>query len=102
MAYETPFDNKPYKDGGKLVATKVKKNEKGSDYFGEIAIDMKNLTGIDVVDGLHVVKLSGWKKMSKSGSTYLSLAVNRFVPEEQGRPTPMSKRAPVSDDDCPF
>ncbi len=102
MAYNQPYENKPYPDAGKLNATKVKKNEKASDYFGEIAIDLKNMKGVEVVDGLHIFKLSGWKKVSKSGNTFLSLSINHYVPDS---PVPMSKRAPVqqdNDDSIPF
>jgi hypothetical protein len=29
------------------------------------------------------VKLSGWKKVDSAGKTYLSIAVDRYVPEEK-------------------
>ena len=97
MAYNQPYENKPYPDAGKLTASKVKKHEKASDYFGEIAIDLKNMKGVEVVDGLHIFKLSGWKKVSKAGNTFLSLSINHYVPEDRGNSAPMSKRAPVQD-----
>ena len=78
--YKTEY--KPYPDGGSLHATLSKKTERSADYFGEIAINMRDMTNIKVEDGLTIVKLSGWKKQSKGGKTYLSLSVNRFVPEE--------------------
>ena len=84
-------DYKPYPDSGKLMASTIKKGTKSPDYWGDIAINLKDLTNIHTEDGLTVVKLSGWKKTSKSGVTYLSLAVNRYVPEGQSR-------APVNDD----
>jgi len=31
-----------------------------------------------------VIKLSGWKKIDKSGKVYLSIGVNRFVPKDEG------------------
>lgn len=74
-------DYKPNPDSGNLHATLSKKSEKSPDYFGEIAINLKDTTNIRVEDGLTIVKLSGWKKQSKAGKTYLSLAVSRFVPE---------------------
>jgi len=49
--------------------------------------------------------LSGWKKLSKNGKTYLSLAVNRFVPEQQGGGTRYENQAqshPADDSDVPF
>lgn len=80
---------KPFPDAGSLFASDSKRNVKSPDYFGSIAVDIKNMTKIEMVDGLHIIKLSGWKKISKSGKTYLSIAVDRFVPrgeESQARP----------------
>jgi len=80
---------KPFPDSGSLFASDSKRNTKSPDYFGSISIDLRNMTKIEVVDGLTVIKLSGWKKTSKSGKTYLSIAVDRFVPrgeESQARP----------------
>ena len=73
------FEARP--DSGRLLATQSKKHEKAPDYWGEIAINLKDLTKIEVVNGLHIVKLSGWKRKTKMGTTYLSLAVDRFVPK---------------------
>ena len=58
------------------------------------------MTKIEVVDGLHVIKLSGWKKVDTSGKTYLSIAVDRFIPE----PTSAAPQRQVQaqDDDVPF
>lgn len=78
--------DKEYKqqaDSGSLHASKSKRSAKSPDYWGKIAIDLKNLTNIQTEDGLTIIKLSGWKKTSKSGQTYLSLAVDRFVPENK-------------------
>ena len=79
----------PYKDSGSLFASPTKKFPKSPDYFGSIAIDMKNMTKVEMVDGLTVIKLSGWKRQGPSGKTYLSIAVDRFIPEgehSQARP----------------
>jgi len=89
MSYDGKFEPRP--DSGNLNATKAKKSPKAADYFGEIAINMADMTNVRIENGLTIVKLSGWKKTSKSGVTYLSLAVNRYVPE--GQP-----RAPVNDE----
>jgi len=89
MSYDGKFEPRP--DSGNLNATKAKKITKAADYFGEIAINMSDMTNVRIENGLTIVKLSGWKKTSKSGVTYLSLAVNRYVPEGQSR-------APVNDD----
>lgn len=92
--YDTPFEYKPYKDGGSLRASNTKKTEKSPDYWGDIAIDMSNMTNVQVIDGLHCFRISGWKKHDKSGKTFLSLSVSRAVPE--GRPAPQND---FSDDD---
>ena len=70
-----------YPDSGSLKASTVKKSESSPDYWGTIAIDLSNTTAVKVVDGLSVFKISGWKKRNKEGQTYLSLSINRYVPE---------------------
>lgn len=94
--YQTEY--KPKADSGNLHATQIKKSELSPDYWGEIAINLSDKTNIRVEDGLTIVKISGWKAKSKSsGKTYLSLKVNRFVPEDQSpRPTKQD------DEDVPF
>lgn len=95
---------KPYPDGGSLHATQSKRSPKSADYWGEIALNLKDMTNIRVEDGLTIVKINGWKKVSKSnGKTYLSLSVNRYVPEEEGG---SKRQAPArqedDNDDVPF
>lgn len=92
---------KPYPDSGSLRASQTKKGPKSPDYWGNIAINLKDLTNIQTVDGLTVVKLSGWKKQDSQGRTYLSIAVDRFVPEQKGSTARPPKK---SDDfeDAPF
>jgi hypothetical protein len=92
------FEFKPYPDGGNLRASLTKKSEKSADYWGHIAINLKDLTAIETKDGLHIVKLSGWKKQDKQGKTYLSLAVDRYVAED----APKSKPSKDEDEDVPF
>jgi hypothetical protein len=54
-------------------------------------------------DGLTVIKISGWKREDKNGRTFLSLAVNRFVPQEQGGGVRQESQAQeFSEDDIPF
>jgi hypothetical protein len=86
---------KPYPDSGSLRASQTKKGPKSPDYWGNLAINLKDLTNIETVDGLTVVKLSGWKKQDSQGRTYLSMAVDRFVPEQKSAPT----RQIVKEDD---
>jgi hypothetical protein len=81
-------------DSGALMATQSKKSDKSPDYWGEIAINVKDLSNVQSVNGFLVFKLSGWKKRSKSGNTYLSLAVNRREANEV-------TRKPVEDEE-PF
>jgi len=90
------FEQRP--DSGRLMAAQSKRSEKAPDYWGEIAIDIKDMTNVQVEKGFVTFKLSGWKKRSKSGTTYLSLAIDRRVREDEPR-----KPAPrQDDDDVPF
>jgi len=91
-------DFAPRKDSGRLMASQTKRNENSPDYWGEIAIDIKDKTKVQVVDGLYVFKFSGWKKKSKNGTTYLSIAVDRFMPKDSEAPT----RSQEDDTDVPF
>lgn len=91
-------DFAPRKDSGRLMASQTKRNENSPDYWGEIAIDIKDKTKVQVVDGLYVFKLSGWKKKSKNGTTYLSIAVDRFMPKDAEAPA----RSQEDDNDVPF
>ena len=92
--YQTEY--KPKADSGNLHATKSKKTEKSPDYFGELAINLNDKTNIQVKDGLTIIKLSGWKRQSKAGKTYLSIGVSRFVPDG----TPQAQQD--DDSDVPF
>lgn len=91
---------KPYPDSGSLRASQTKKGPKSPDYWGTIAINLKDLTNIQTVDGLTVVKLSGWKKQDTQGRTFLSIAVDRFVPEQKGAPSRPQRRD--DSEDVPF
>ena len=73
-------------DTGSLFASQTKKTPKSPDYFGTISINLKDLTNIHTEDGLTIVKLSGWKKVGSDGKTYLSISVDRFVPENRQAP----------------
>ena len=94
---------KPFPDGGKLRATISKRTPLSPDYWGDIAINLKDTTGFKNEDGLTIVKLSGWKKVDSSGKTYLSLSVDRYVAEVAQAPKPQSqKMEEESDDNLPF
>ena len=102
--YDQPY--KPLPDNGNLHATQIKKKAESPDYFGEIYVNLKDMTSIRIEDGLHVIRISGWKKISpSSGKTYLSLAVNRFVPEEQAQAMKQAAQPSAQDfpdEDIPF
>jgi hypothetical protein len=61
-----------YKNSGALFHQAVKKNPKAPDYSGEIILTLRDF--IEEPDGTIKVRLAGWKKQSKSGSTFLSLS----------------------------
>ena len=96
------FQAKP--DTGSMFATQSKKTPKSPDYFGTFHINLKDLTNIKTEDGLTVIKISGWKKVAKNGKTYLSLAVDRYVPQQQGgvRHENQAQEFPADDSDIPF
>jgi len=71
------------KDSGRLNASKSKRKDTSPDYWGEICIDIKDMTNLSKTkDGWLVVPISGWKKQSKAGNTYMSLAVKRIGAED--------------------
>jgi hypothetical protein len=98
---QKPQEYKPYPDSGSLRSTSIKKGPKSPDYWGNIAINLKDTTNVKTQDGLTIVKLSGWKKVGNDGKTYLSIAVDRFVPESKGE-TPKRQDDNFGDDDVPF
>lgn len=105
MSDNTAFKKLP--DKGNLHAVVTKTNPLGKDYFGEIAINLKDMTNIRVEDGMTIIKLSGWKNVSKaSGKTYLALVVDRWMPPAQSAPAPAPSQNKSGfddmDDDVPF
>ena len=80
-------------DSGAMFRQLSKKHPKAPDYSGEIAIDLKDMTAVTQVDGLHVFKLSGWQRETAAGKKYMSLAVSRFVPD--GRSSNPAPARPV-------
>jgi hypothetical protein len=56
------------------------------------------MANVTIENGMHIYKLSGWKKKSKNGNTYLSLSVKRMEEKAQAQPP----KADISDDDIPF
>ncbi len=95
---------KPYPDAGSLRASQSKKTPKSPDYWGNIAINLKDQTNIHTEDGLTIIKISGWKKVAKNGKTFLSFAVDRYVPKQEGgtRYEDQAQEFPADYKDIPF
>jgi len=85
------------KDSGRLMASTTKKHEKSPDYWGEIAIDVKDLTKVEQVNGLFVFKINGWKRKTQAGATYLSLSIDRYV-SDRAPAKPAKPKAKSFDD----
>jgi len=88
---------------GKLFSNPIKNKPTSPDYSGKLMVDVRSL---NVVDGIAEISLVGWKKQSKTGSTFLSLMVSK--PRESELPnksyttrTP-AKNLEEMDDDLPF
>lgn len=86
-------------DSGSLLAVKSKKSEKSPDYFGSITVNLEDLTKIEKDGDVYTIKLSGWKRRSKTGEVYLSLAVDRWIPKGAAQP---SKKNDFDDEEVPF
>ena len=68
---------------GSMFLSKNKKHDKAPDFYGSISIDKDLL--IELVKNrnseLIEVKLSAWKRATKNGDPWLSLAVDTFKRE---------------------
>jgi len=69
-----------YPNSGVLFAALAKKSPKAPDYTGNFHLD---LSTVKIVDGQVEFKLSGWKKTSKNGKTFLALSVDNYKKESQ-------------------
>ena len=83
-------------NSGALFASKAKTNPKAPDYVGDLYID---LNGLEVKDGKVEVRLAGWKKQTKTGSVFLSIAVDKM---ERRESKPPAQQIQEMDDDVPF
>ena len=93
---------KPMPDKGSLRATQSKRTPMSPDYWGNITINLGDDTNL-VRDGkLITVKLSGWKKTDSSGKTFLSIGVDRWVPNQESKPKPKSSGFDDMENDVPF
>jgi len=99
--YDTPYKPKP--DTGTLRAQGAKRFATSPDYWGDIRVNLKDMTNISIEDGCHVIKISGWKNYDKQGKTYLSLSVKRALPKEEGGTIRQEdQRQDFPDEDIPF
>ena len=87
MAYE----QKP--NSGTLFTNKSKAKPSSPDYSGDLLIDVRSL---NATNGVAKVRIAGWKKPGRDGSTFLSLAISNPMERSQA---PRTER---EDDDNPF
>ena len=72
-----------YANSGSLVPSTIRKSDKSPDFFGSIKVDPAYLKDLMAKsDGLVEIKLSGWKRQSKAGNNFLSIAVDTFVKKD--------------------
>jgi len=82
-----------YLNTGGLFVSTIKKTEKSPDYFGTIKVDrnyLKFLMEQHDQDGIEI-KIGGWKRESKNGNRFISLAVDTYVKKEESKPAESSK-----------
>tara|TARA_R110000851_G_scaffold48347_3_gene116925 strand:+ start:206 stop:496 length:291 start_codon:yes stop_codon:yes gene_type:complete len=92
------YEDKP--NTGVLFVKKIKNSDASPDFDGNFSVKVSDL---EVVDGEATFKLSGWKKKSKAGNTYISLAVNFWKPDEESKIKKQEKVAEkIEDDDIPW
>lgn len=74
-----------YPNTGSLMPSTTRYSEKSPDLWGDIKIEKALLKELmDQSDGgLVTIKLSAWKRSSKSGNRFLSLAVNTSSGKKQ-------------------
>lgn len=85
---------KNYPNSGVLFSQRSKTNVKAPDYTGNILIEVK-----DFVEekGQIKIRLAGWKKVGKSGTTFLSLKASVEMDKKES-----SRDDSESDSDIPF
>lgn len=69
------MEDKKYPNSGALFSSKIKQKPSHPDYYGNFTLDLRT---VKVEDNMVTFKLSGWKKISKAGSTYLSISVDNY------------------------
>jgi hypothetical protein len=107
MAYQPTYqpktEYKPRPDSGSLRASNSKR-AKVTRLLGNIAINLKDMTNIKTEDGLTIIKLAGWKKVTSRARHTCRLSVDRFVPAEQSGYSrqPVRQEDNFGDEDLPF
>jgi len=86
------FEARP--NTGVLFSVKAKTHPKSPDYTGNILVDVSTLK---VNNGLAEIRIAGWKKISKTGSTFLSLSVDNY--QKPGESKPADAPSTVEADD---
>lgn len=84
-----------YLNRGALFTSSQRKSEKAPEFFGSLKLDrayIKDLLNKTDEDGIEI-KLSGWKKPTKTGGTFLSLSVDTFV-KKDATPAKQEERDP--------
>jgi hypothetical protein len=82
-----------YLNTGGLFVSTVRKTEKSPDYFGTIKVDrnyLKFLMEQHDNDGIEI-KLGGWKRESKTGNKFISIAVDTYVKKDESKPAEAPK-----------
>lgn len=82
-----------YPNRGTFFAQAVKTSDNSPDYRGDITI---TLNDFQVENGRIKIALAGWKKVSKTGNKFLSIACQQKI-EKQNIQTTENK-----DDEIPF
>lgn len=83
-----------YLNSGTLFSTSVKLTPNSPEYYGDVTLDLDALNASR--GGKIKLRMSGWKKLSTKGNTFLSIA---FQPFDENRGSGAKK--PVQNDD-PF
>lgn len=92
------MEYQPKPNSGTLFANKAKPKPMSPDYSGTVLLD---LNSIPAGDGLVTLRIAGWKKQGKSGTTFLSLALS-LPQEQQSAPSPVKVSLEDMEDDIPF
>jgi hypothetical protein len=89
------FKQRP--NSGALFTNKDKKTEKQPDFKGRILI------GSDLLDAIRngdELEISGWKRETQYGKTWLSLSVGKVYRKPESLPTPSPRT--VDEEESPF